>query len=241
VLKQLSMSVERAVMRLSLETREVGRVTIVRCKGRIVAGGENEALRAHVAHLLRDRRAIVLHLGEVVFIDSSGLGTMVRSLSSTRQVRGDLKLCAVPEHVQKVLALSHMTKLFDSHESEDNAVAAFYRMPVAEQPVPKGKSVLCVDRNVDVVIYVRELLRRAGYDVHTSNNLHDGLILMQVSRFDLVLLGDEMSASPTTEKRFRDVCASVPVVELGNEFPTLEAGEAAAKLLERVAACLPSA
>ena len=242
VLKQLSMSVERAVMRLSLETREVGRVTIVRCKGRIVAGGENEALRAHVAHLLRDRRAIVLHLGEVVFIDSSGLGTMVRSLTSTRQVRGDLKLCAVPEHIQKVLALSHMSKLFDSHESEDNAVAAFYRMPVAaEQPVPKGKSVLCVDRNVDVVIYVRELLRRAGYDVHTSNNLHDGLILMQVSRFDLVLLGDEMSASPTTEKRFRDVCASVPVVELGNEFPTLEAGEAAAKLLERVAACLPSA
>jgi len=50
-----------------------------------------------------------------------------------------------------------------------------------------------------------------------------------------------MSASPTTEKRFRDVCASVPVVELGNEFPTLEAGEAAAKLLERVPACLPSA
>ena len=89
VLKQLSMSVERAVMRLSLETREVGRVTIVRCKGRIVAGGENEALHAHVAHLLRDRRAIVLHLGEVVFIDSSGLGTMVRSLTSTRQARGD--------------------------------------------------------------------------------------------------------------------------------------------------------
>ena len=105
-------------MRLLLETREVGRVTIVRCKGRIVAGGENEALRSHVAHLLRDRRAIVLHLGEVVFIDSSGLGTMVRSLTSTRQVRGDLKLCAVPEHVQKVLALSHLTKLFDSHESE---------------------------------------------------------------------------------------------------------------------------
>ena len=90
-------------MRLLLETREVGRVTIVRCKGRIVAGGEIEALRAHVTHLLRDRRSIVLHLGEVVFIDSSGLGTIVRTLTSTRQVHGDLKLCDVPEHIRKML------------------------------------------------------------------------------------------------------------------------------------------
>ena len=71
-------------MRLSLDTREVGRVTIVRCKGRIVSGGESESLRTHVAWLLRDRRSIVLHLGEVAFVDSSGLGTMVRTLTSTR-------------------------------------------------------------------------------------------------------------------------------------------------------------
>jgi len=44
-------------MRLSLDTRQVGRVTIVRCNGRIVAGNESESLRAHVTWLLRDRRA----------------------------------------------------------------------------------------------------------------------------------------------------------------------------------------
>ena len=223
-------------MRLLLETREVGRVTIVRCKGRIVAGGETEALRAHVAHLLRDRRSIVLHLGEVVFIDSSGLGTIVRTLTSTRQVHGDLKLCDVPEHIRKVLHLSHLTKLFDSHESEDNAVAAFYRKPMqAEQPVSMGRSVLCIDRNADVVTYVRELLHRAGYDVHTSNNLRDGLLLMRVSRFDLLLVGADVTASPATEKSFRDACARVPVIELGREFSTLEAGEAATALLEKIA------
>lgn len=229
-------------MKLQLETREVGRVTVVRCKGRIVAGGEVEALRAHVAHLLRDRRSIVLHLGEVVFIDSSGLGTMVRTLTSTRQMHGDLKLCDVPEHIRKVLHLSHLHKLFDSHESEDNAVAAFYCVPVqAEKPVSTGRSVLCIDRNTDVVTYVRELLRRAGYDVHTSNNLRDGLILMRVSRFDLLLLGADVTASPATEKSFRDACASVPLIELGNEFSTLEAGEAASALLEKIAAQLQPA
>jgi anti-anti-sigma factor len=229
-------------MNLLLETREVGRVTIVRCKGRLVSGGETEALRAHVAHLLRDRRSIVLHLGEVVFIDSSGLGTMVRTLTSTRQVHGDLKLCDVPEHVRKVLQLSHLTKLFDSHESEDHAVTAFYRKPVqAEQPVSMGRSVLCVDRNVDVVTYVRELLHRAGYDVHTSNNLRDALILMRVSRFDLLLLGADIPTSPATEKSFRDASAKIPRIDLGSDFSTLEAGAAASALLERIAAQLQPA
>jgi anti-sigma B factor antagonist len=220
-----------------METRDVGRVTIVRCQGRVIAGRESEALRAHVTWLLRDRRAIVLHLGDVAFIDSSGLGTMVRALTSTRQVHGDLKLCEVPEHVRKVLQLTHLTKLFDAHESEDNAVAAFYRAPVqVDQPVSMGRSVLCIDRNADVVTYLRELLHRSGYDVHTSSNLRDALILMRVSRFDLVLLGAEMAASPVTEKSFRDACAAVPLVELGSEFSTLEAGQAASALLEKIAA-----
>ena len=228
-------------VKLSLETRDVGRVTIVRCKGRLVAGGESESLRTHVAWLLRDRRNIVLHLGDIVFIDSSGLGTMVRTLTSTRQARGDLKLCDVPQHVQKVLQLSHLTKLFDSHESEDQAVSAFYRAPAQnDQPVPKGRSVLVIDRNTDVVTYVRELLRRAGYDVHTSNHLRDAQILMRVSRFDLLLVGAEITSSPASAKSFREACAEVPVVELGSDFSTLEAGEAAAGLLEKIAARLPA-
>src|SRR5215469_15782656 len=122
-------------MNLAFETRDVGRVTIVRCKGRIVAGGETESLRNHIDWLLRDRRAIVLHLADIGFIDSSGIGTMVRTLIRTRQVRGDLKLCNVPEHVGKVLQLSHLTKLFDSHDSEDGAVAAFYRAVSAPEKV----------------------------------------------------------------------------------------------------------
>jgi len=225
--------------RLSLETRDIGRVTVIRLKGRLVSGNESESLRAHVAHLLRDRRSIVLHLGEVVFIDSSGLGTMVRTLTSTRQAHGDLKLCDVPQHVQKVLTLSHLTKLFDSHESEDNAVAAFYCAPVkTEQPVSAGRSILCIDRNLDVVTYLRELLHRAGYDVHTSSNLRDSLLLMRVTRFDLLLVGADLAGSPAAEKSFRDASAKVPVIELGPEFSTREAGEATSGLLQRIAARL---
>jgi anti-sigma B factor antagonist len=226
-------------LRLSLDTREVGRVTIVRCNGRIVAGSECETLRTHVAWLLRDRRSIVLHLGDVGFIDSSGLGTIVRTLTSTRQVKGDLKLCNVPEHVHKVLELSQLTQLFDAHESEENAVAAFYRPGThVDAPVLTGRSVLCLDSNADVLAYLREVLRRAGYDVHTSSKRGDALLLMRVTRFDLLLLGPDMSASPATQQSFQAACAKMPVIELGKEFSTREAGEACAGLLEQIAARL---
>ena len=225
-------------MRLSLDTREVGRVTVVCCNGRIVSGGESEALRAHVAWLLRDRRSIVLHLGDVAFVDSSGLGTMVRTLTSVRQAHGDLKLCNVPEHVRKVLELSHLTKLFDAHESEEKAVAAFYS-PKARTAaaVPTGRAVLCLDTNANVLAYLRELLR-PGYDVHTSSHLRDAMLLMRITHFDVVLLGPEIPASPVAQQAFQAACAKLRVIELGNEFSTADAGEAGAALLEKIEALL---
>ncbi|MGA8493129.1 MAG: anti-sigma factor antagonist [Terriglobales bacterium] len=222
-------------MLLSLDTREVGRVTIVRCNGRIVAGSESESLRAHVTWLLRDRRAIVLHLGDVGFIDSSGLGTIVRSLTSIRQVHGELKLCNVPAHLSRVLEVSHLAKLFDTHESEETAVAAFYR-PAArsEAPVPTGLNILCLDCNADVLPYMRELLCRSGYQVHSSSRLSDALILMRVTNFDLLLAGPGITASPANQQAFQAACARVPVIELGSDFSTRDAGEAGAGLLEMV-------
>jgi anti-sigma B factor antagonist len=227
-------------LRLSLDTREVGRVTIVHCNGRIVAGGESESLRAHIAWLLRDRRSIILHLGEVAFIDSSGLGTIVRTLTSARQAHGDLKLCNVPAPLRKLLELSRLTTLFDSHESEEAAVASFYR-PGARvgTTASTGCSVLCVDSNADVLAYLRELLRRSGYDVHTTSHLRDALILMQVTHFDLLLTGPDLSASPAAQQAFQTACASLPVIELGNDFSTRDAAAACAALLEKIEAHLP--
>jgi anti-sigma B factor antagonist len=224
---------------LSLDTREVGRVTIVRCNGRIVAGNASDSLRTHVTWLLRDRRSIVLDLGEVGFIDSSGLGTIVRALTTTRQARGDLKLCNVPGPVRKVLEMTHLTTMFETHESEEKAVAAFYRPGArAETPVLIGRSILCLDSNPDVLAYLRELLRRAGYDVQTSGRISDALILMRVTQFDLVLAGPSMIASAKSPQSFRDACSKFPVIELGSEFSTRDAGDAAAHLLETIAARL---
>lgn len=222
-------------MPLSLNSRGVGRVTVVRCSGRIVAGNETESLRVHVTGMMRDRRDFVLHLGEVVFIDSSGLGTMVRLLTSTRQSHGDLKLCNVPQAIDKLLRLTSLDRLFDAHESEENAISAFYRRNAAPEPVAAtGPAVVCVDQNGDVLAYLRELLRRGGYDVHTSSSLPDSLILIRVTRPVLLLVGPNLTASPGTHQAFDAACARLPVVELGKEFSTLDAGEAASRLLENI-------
>jgi len=222
-------------MPLSLNTRGLGRVTIVRCRGRIVAGTETESLRVHVTGMMRDRKDFVLHLGDVIFIDSSGLGTMVRLLTSTRQSRGDLKLCNVPQAVDKLLSMTNLNQLFDTHESEESAISAFYqRSAAAELAAATGPAVVCVDQNTDVLAYLRELLRHGGYDVHTSTSVSDTLVLIRVTRPALLLVGPNLMASAAAQQEFSAARAQLPVVELGKEFSTLDAGEAASRLLESI-------
>ncbi len=227
-------------MALALQTREVGKVTIIECRGRIVAGTETESLHAHLNWLLRDRKNIVLHLGDVVFIDSSGLGTIVRMLTSTRRVHGDLKLCNASQAIHKVLGMTRLTSLFETHETEEQAVSAFYQRKAAEQVAPAGRPVVCVNESADVLAYLRELLRQAGFEVHTTSSLRDSLILIRVVKPDLLLVASDMAALPTAQQAFQTLCAGVPVIELAKDFCTLEAGEASSNLLERINACFHS-
>ncbi len=212
---------------------------IVRCMGRIVAGEESRLLSSHVSCLLRDRRAIVLNLAEVRFIDSSGLGAIVRSMNSLRQSHGDLKLCTVTDHVRKILEISHLAKLFQVYESEEKAVAAFYGPDTPmERPTRAGADILCVDGAGNVLSYLRELLLGSGYDVQTSSHLGDALMLLRVTHFDLLVLGPGVPV--TARQSIRTASANLPVVELGAEFSTLDAGEAAAALLNEIDSHLPA-
>jgi hypothetical protein len=89
-----------------------------------------------------------------------------------------------------------------------------------------------------VLAYLRELLRRAGCDVQSSSHVGDALILMGVTNFDLVLVGPDLPMSAATQQAFQAACTRFPVLELGSEFSTLDAGEAGAALLEKIEARL---
>lgn len=228
-------------MPLSLDTRTVGNVAVIRCNGRITAGAESEALRVHVNSMFGKHKDFLLHLGEVGFIDSSGLGTVVRLLSATRRLHGDLKLCNVPPGIEKVLKITNLSTLFDAHASEESAISAFYRRPKAKDATSsRGHSLVCVDKNADVLAYLRELLCRGGYDVHTTNSLPDSAILVRVTRPLALLVGPTVTGSPAAQQAFANARASVPVIELGNDFSTQDAGEAAARLMESLQALTAS-
>ena len=74
----------------------------------------------------------------------------------------------------------------------------------------------------------------AGYNVLTSNNLHDSLILLKAARPHLTVRGPNLKAAPGAEQAFLHSTAGSPVVELGDEFSTLDAGQAASELLEKI-------
>jgi len=226
-------------LRLTLETREVGRVAIVRCKGRIVAGGEAEFLGTHIENLLPLHRAVVLQLSEVDFIDSSGLGAMVRSRTRARQTHGDVGLCCVPAPILRVLQMTHLDQLFDISASEELAVVACSRLTASFEKLKiHGPSILCIHNSLDVLAYLRELLRRTGYQAYTSNNLHDSLFVLRLTPPALLLLGSGLNAPAETEQAFRAACGKIPVMELGKDFCTEDPCEAAAALLGKIAARL---
>jgi anti-anti-sigma factor len=225
-------------MRLSLEIREVGRVTIVRCNGRIVAGSESESLRSQVTWLLRDRRAIVLHLGEVGFIDRGGLGTIVRSLTCTRQVHGDLKLSTVPEHVLTVLELSQLTKLstrtsrrrtrspcFTTEEPRPRPLFPAAEAFFAEMAMPTFSPTYANSCTAPgTTSYQRPPGRRSDPDA--------GLAFRSGAD------RPELTSSAATHNGFQATCAKVPVIELGSDFSSCDAGEACAGLLQKIEARL---
>jgi anti-sigma B factor antagonist len=226
---------------LSVESRRFGDVIVLTCVGRVVAGDEAAVLERHVTSLLPDNSLIVLNWHDVNYIDSGGVGLVVRLLNRTRSARGDLKLCAVSERAREVLKITRLDKVFDLRETEADAIAAFRRPPVpVETPIRLDLDILCVLEAADVGAYVGEVLRQAGYRVITLNNLPDALMLFKGSRPKLVLISAELQAArgTWTAETFTVQTASVPIIELPSDFSGRDAGEASQALLDQVRAAL---
>jgi anti-anti-sigma factor len=197
-----------------------------------------DSLRDCVKGLDSDLKQVVLHLGEVTFVDSSGLGTIVRLLGNLRARDGDMQLCNVPPIVAKVLELTNLDTLLGMHSSEEEAISAFYRK-VNPRVLPRSEiRILCIEPSADTLAYIREVLRRAGYHALAANNVYDALILLRAAPPKLLVLGPSMQMSRTgyTAETFRNAAAGVPVVELGVDFSMQDAGEAATQLIARVRA-----
>lgn len=222
-------------MPLSLKSRCVGDITVVTCAGRIVEGAESAALTQHITDLLLDQPYVVLDLGEVAFLDSSGLGLLVRLLNRARATRGDLKLGAVPPSVAEILRITKLWTIFESYATTADAIVAFYQPPKSVRTVDRFTTdILCIDPSDDVLAYLGQLLRQGGYGVLTTSNLPDARILLTATQPKLLIVGAAMRAAET----FNPVAAGPVVIHLSGDFSHRDAGEAGRHILAQVEAVL---
>jgi anti-sigma B factor antagonist len=115
------------VMALSITNSRIDGVIVVHLSGAIFFDEDSTSLRVRVKDLLDKSRQIVLDLGNVTRIDSSGLGTLVALYASARKVGGDIKLANLGNHIKEALRITRLVTVFDIFDKTEDAVASFNR------------------------------------------------------------------------------------------------------------------
>jgi anti-sigma B factor antagonist len=111
---------------MKASTRQVDGVTIVDLSGRITLGEGSVVLRDTVKDLLgKGQKKILLNLGDVSYIDSSGIGELVSAFTSVRNQGGELKLLHLTKKVHDLLQITKLYTVFDVKDDEAAAITAF--------------------------------------------------------------------------------------------------------------------
>src|SRR6202161_2545343 len=116
----------RNAMQLKLTKRTVDGILAIECSGRIVFGDETSLLREEVKTALANgMKRIVLNLGDVNYIDSGGLGTLVALHTTAHNAGGTIKLANLTKRVGDLLQVTKLLTVFDVHNSEYEALESF--------------------------------------------------------------------------------------------------------------------
>jgi len=225
-------------MQLRLESRPVGDVVIVQCHGRIIAGNEVFTLHSLVGDSIERHGDVVLQLDQVEFVDSSGLGALVRLMQAARSKGGDLKLCGLPPNIRKMLQLTSLLSQFETYDSVEEAITAAYlgsRYSRCKAGDARPR-LLCVFESTDVCTFLREVLCSAGYNALTTLSVNDARILLKATKAKLVVLSARLQSvhGKPTQRMLQEIDPAVDVLILDENFATQDPGEAAEKLLSSV-------
>ncbi|MBI2956457.1 MAG: STAS domain-containing protein [Acidobacteria bacterium] len=113
-------------MSVKIDKREVGGVTVVDLSGRLTLGDASAQLRQTLHELLdQGKKKIVLNLGQVGYIDSSGLGELVSGFTTVKNKGGMLKLANLTDKVNDLLTITKLYTVFEIHNDENTAVQSF--------------------------------------------------------------------------------------------------------------------
>ena len=112
-------------MQLKLTSRKQDGILVVTGIGRIVFGDEALLLRETVKRALPENNRIVLNLGEISYVDSGGLGTLVALHTSAKNAGGAIQLADLTPRVDDVLHVTKLVTVLEVYKSEAEAIDAF--------------------------------------------------------------------------------------------------------------------
>lgn len=111
---------------MQIEERVVGDVTILDIKGKMTLGEGDELLKDKINSLVsQGHKKLVLNLEGVPYIDSAGLGEIVRTYTTVSRQGGKLKLLNLTKRIEDLLSITKLLTVFEVFDSEDEAVNSF--------------------------------------------------------------------------------------------------------------------
>jgi len=111
---------------MDIKERVVDGVSVLDLSGKIVLGEGDGQIRDRIKDLLADgQRKILLNLGDITYIDSSGLGALISCYTTTKREGGQLRLVNLTKRIQDLLAITKLITVFDTYESEPEALDSF--------------------------------------------------------------------------------------------------------------------
>ena len=111
---------------MQIEERKVGDVVVLDLKGKITLGEGDEMLKDKVNSLVNQgHKKVILNLADVPYIDSAGLGEIVRTYTTVSRQGGKLKLLNLTKRIQDLLAITKLLTVFDTYDSEAEAIKSY--------------------------------------------------------------------------------------------------------------------
>lgn len=111
-------------MALTFKVNPSAHAIVLYCEGVIIFGDESSALRSKVKELMDQSRSLVLDLGGVHYVDSSGLGVIVGAFTTARAAGGDIKLSRVNQRVRHVLEITRLLPILGVYDDIEPALRA---------------------------------------------------------------------------------------------------------------------
>ena len=111
---------------MQIEERTVGDVIVLDLKGKVTLGQGDELLKDKVNSLVNQgHRKILLNLADVPYVDSAGLGEIVRTYTTVSRQGGSMKLLNLTKRITDLLAITKLLTVFETFEAEADAVRSF--------------------------------------------------------------------------------------------------------------------